>query len=152
SKDQVERMVRSARSLRQTDAIQTALKRDQAARVVLTGAGCKTADIRGMTRLSIEGDKITDEELAKAKDIVGVAEIKIGPAPRVTTNGLAQLGAPSVGRLVLTESVAPDTLAAARAFPELAELDVMSARVSDADLEQVKGLTGLGKLTISGTR
>ena len=152
TREQAERMLRSALSLRQTDAIRASMKRESEVRDQLTAADCKIEDTADACVLTVLGDKVTDDDLAGVKEIAGLRDLTVGIAPRVTAKGTAHLAAaPALESVILMGPGITDEMAAPfRAATGLVNVTLVNHRVSDAGLSFLAALSNLEEFNLIG--
>ena len=92
TRDQVTRMLQSARTLRQTDAINAAASRDAEAIKALDKAGCDVRDLGNSRELHFLAP-VADDDLARTKDVAGVTRVSIENTDMLSPAGIAHLTA-----------------------------------------------------------
>jgi hypothetical protein len=175
TRSQVMLMVESANTLTKTKANQEAESRMTKARAALLKLNCEYNDT-GYT-LEIGGDRVTDADLALAKDIPQICLVKIGEAGKLTPAGLKHLeGLPNLWWLILKGKRVNDSwLATAKplrvrrlwiyetsisssgwqhlkSLPELDELRINDQNVDDASVAQLAELKKLTELRLRSTK
>jgi Leucine-rich repeat (LRR) protein len=146
--EQAERMLKSALSLKQTDAIKVSMQREPKVIAALKAAGCMVMDVLGRRELHVRGPVVGDDDLAGVKDIAGLSAISIYPAPKLTAAGMSHLAAVrGLETLVLHDSSITDQLAAPlRGLSGLGHLSIAGGNLTDAGLAFVAGMNDLESL------
>jgi Leucine-rich repeat (LRR) protein len=153
TREQAERMLKSALSLKQTDAIQASMKREGATREQLKAAGCTIVESVDWWSLSLEGDKVNDDILIAAKELTGLHTLALAGAPKVTAKGIAHLAtAPALEQLILTGPDTTDELVAPlRAAVGLTYVAMSNHGLTDAGLAFLASLSNLHELLLIGS-
>jgi len=113
--------------------------------------------IKGLKRLYLSAPNLTDDMLAQVAQMETVEDLSIS-APLVTCEGLGKLAPLPLKRLSLRQiKMSDECLAAIAPFRELQSLELNCNRfnkdnVSDAGIAQLKDLTNLETLDLSGTK
>ncbi|MBO0697175.1 MAG: hypothetical protein J2P46_02160, partial [Zavarzinella sp.] len=149
---QADRMLRSAKSLRQTDSIKAALQRDAEAVARLERLGCQIIETGGERELVVTGDQVSDDDLAGATDLMGLSAVRLRAASKITARGLSRLEAvKTVHSLTLTgPAITDDFVTSLKPLPQIDSVAVEAPNLSDAGLAFLSGFTGLRTLSING--
>jgi Leucine-rich repeat (LRR) protein len=150
TREQAERMLRSALSLQQTEAIKASMKREPEVIAALKKAGSELRDEPQGRTLVVGGNALTDDLLAGVSDIAGIGSVALRTAPKLTADGIAKLASlRGVSRLSLSQSGVGDPMAAPfKAMAGIRELVIDEPNLTDAGLAFTAGLTDLEELDL----
>ncbi|WDI42921.1 leucine-rich repeat domain-containing protein [Bremerella sp. P1] len=113
----------------------------------------KTGDFPSLGKLTLEGEKITDEVAEQVSQMKGLVEVHFDRS-NLTMTGLAQLaGMPNIEQISATNSTLEDApCPMARPAAKLQSLDLSSTKTGDQFLSSMTNFPSLAELNLSGAK
>jgi uncharacterized protein YjbI with pentapeptide repeats len=147
---QVERMIRSATSLKQTDAIVTAIKREKEARAELAKVNIGVSENADGVEIELRS-QVTDEQLDELKHVKGITGVALHDCDKLTAKGMERIAAlKTIRHLVFIGDGVDDAfLTPLKSLTDVEDVVISSPSFSDAGLAFVAGYAGLKELLLS---
>jgi Leucine-rich repeat (LRR) protein len=153
TKEDVDRMVKSAATVKQTDAIREALKKEPTAIAKLEKLDCVITTRTNERRLIIRNDKVTDDDLAAIRDVTGISDIAVVNASRLTAAGMARIAeCKSLVKLSLSgRGITDQNVAPLVGCAGVEAINIREHALTDAGLAFLAGMTNLRVFELNNT-